>query len=90
MFRRLVITVATMLAMAFVPGLLAESAQAGRGGGGARLGGEVLLKLLQAAADQWKVPVEEVTVADGVITHAASKRSAGHGSHAAAATRGTG
>ncbi len=36
-----------------------------RGGAAARM------MLLQAAADQWKVPVGELTVADGVITHAA-------------------
>ena len=38
-----------------------------RGGAAARM------MLLQAAADQWKVPVAELTVADGVITHAASQ-----------------
>ena len=38
-----------------------------RGGAAARM------MLLQAAADQWKVPVEELTVSDGVITHAASQ-----------------
>ena len=38
-----------------------------RGGAAARM------MLLQAAADQWKVPVGELTVADGVITHAASE-----------------
>jgi isoquinoline 1-oxidoreductase beta subunit len=43
------------------------------------------MMLLQAAADQWKVPVSEVTVADGVITHAASKRSITYGKVAAAA-----
>ena len=50
-----------------------------RGGAAARM------MLLQAAADQWKVPVSEVTVADGVITHAASKRSITYGKVAAAA-----
>jgi len=40
-----------------------------RGGAAARM------MLLQAAADQWNVPVGEVTVANGVITHAASQRS---------------
>ena len=30
--------------------------------------------LLQAAATEWKVPVAELTVADGVITHAKSNR----------------
>ena len=39
-----------------------------RGGAAARM------MLLQAAADQWKVPVAELTVANGVITHAATKR----------------
>src|SRR5258706_11058393 len=52
-----------------------------RGGAAARI------MLLQAAADQWKVPVEEVTVADGVITHAASKRSTSYGKVAAAAAK---
>src|SRR6266851_2338870 len=37
------------------------------------------LMLLQAAADQWNVPVGELTISDGVITHAASKRSASYG-----------
>jgi isoquinoline 1-oxidoreductase subunit beta len=39
-----------------------------RGGAAARI------MLLQAAADEWKVPVGELTVADGVITHGPSKR----------------
>ncbi len=43
--------------------------------------------LLQAAADQWKVPVDELTVADGVITHAASKRSTTYGKVAVAASK---
>lgn len=50
-----------------------------RGGAAARM------MLLQAAADQWKVPVGELTVANGVITHAASKRSTSYGKVAAAA-----
>src|SRR2546422_117719 len=44
-----------------------------RGGAAARM------MLVQAAAGQWKVPVGELTVADGVITHAASKRSTTYG-----------
>src|SRR2546430_12675163 len=44
-----------------------------RGGAAARM------MLMQAAAEQWKVPVGELTVADGVITHAASKRSTTYG-----------
>src|SRR5712671_383010 len=52
-----------------------------RGGAAARL------MLLQAAADQWNVPVGELTVSDGVITHAASKRSIRYGEVAAAAAK---
>src|SRR3954447_16983738 len=52
-----------------------------RGGAAARM------MLLQAAADQWKVPVGELAVSDGVITHAASKRSIGYGKVAAAAAK---
>src|ERR1700731_232662 len=50
-----------------------------RGGAAARM------MLLQAAADEWKVPVVELAVADGVITHAASGRSTSYGKVAAAA-----
>jgi isoquinoline 1-oxidoreductase beta subunit len=52
-----------------------------RGGAAARM------MLLQAAADQWKVPVGEVTVSNGVITHAASKRTVSYGKVAAAAAK---
>src|SRR5260221_8889637 len=52
-----------------------------RGGAAARL------MLLQAAAEQWKVPVGELTVSDGIITHAASKRSIRYGGVAAAAAK---
>ena len=52
-----------------------------RGGAAARM------MLLQAAANQWKVPVGEVTVSSGVIKHAASKRSTTYGKVAAAAAR---
>jgi len=52
-----------------------------RGGAAARM------MLLQAAADQWKVPVSELTVSDSVITHAASKRKTTYGKVAAAAAR---
>ncbi|MBX9829665.1 MAG: molybdopterin-dependent oxidoreductase [Xanthobacteraceae bacterium] len=52
-----------------------------RGGAAARI------MLLQAAADQWKVPVAEVTVSKGVIAHAASKRSIRYGKVAAAAAK---
>src|SRR6266481_6758819 len=52
-----------------------------RGGAAARM------MLLQAAADQWKVPVGELTVSDGIISHAASKRTISYGKVAAAAAR---
>ncbi|HVY43262.1 MAG TPA: molybdopterin cofactor-binding domain-containing protein [Hyphomicrobiaceae bacterium] len=43
--------------------------------------------LLQAAADQWKVPVAELAVANGVITHTGSKRTTTYGKVAAAAAK---
>ena len=45
------------------------------------------IMLLQAAADQWQVPVSELSVNDGVITHAASKRTTTYGKVAAAAAK---
>jgi isoquinoline 1-oxidoreductase beta subunit len=50
-----------------------------RGGAAARI------MLVQAAADQWKVSASELTVANGVITHAASGRKTTYGKVAAAA-----
>ena len=50
-------------------------------------GAAARMMLLQAAADEWKVPVGELTVSDGVITHAASKRSTSYGKVAAAAAK---
>jgi isoquinoline 1-oxidoreductase subunit beta len=52
-----------------------------RGGAAARI------MLLQAAADAWKVPVSEVTVSEGVITHAGSGRTTTYGKVAQAAAR---
>jgi isoquinoline 1-oxidoreductase beta subunit len=52
-----------------------------RGGAAARM------MLVQAAADEWKVPVGEITVANGVITHAGSNRSTTYGKVAAAAAK---
>jgi isoquinoline 1-oxidoreductase subunit beta len=52
-----------------------------RGGAAARM------MLLQAAAEQWKVPVGELTVLNGVITHAASKRTTTYGKVASAAAK---
>jgi isoquinoline 1-oxidoreductase beta subunit len=42
--------------------------------------------LVGAAAQQWQVPVNEITVSDGIVSHAASKRKASFGelAHAAA------
>src|SRR5712692_3780377 len=53
-----------------------------------RRGGAVArMMLLQAAAEEWKVPVGELMAADGVITHAASRRSLSYGKLAAAAAK---
>jgi isoquinoline 1-oxidoreductase beta subunit len=53
-----------------------------------RRGGAVArMMLLQAAADEWKVRVGELTVADGIIRHAASGRSTSYGKVAAAAAK---
>src|SRR5262249_46634468 len=52
-----------------------------RGGAAARI------MLLQAAADEWKVPVAELTVADGIITHAGSNRTRSYGKVAGAAAK---
>src|SRR6478735_2817295 len=52
-----------------------------RGGAAARV------MLLQAAAEQWNVPVGELSVSEGVITHGPSKRSMRYGGVAAAATK---
>src|SRR6266705_4008424 len=50
-----------------------------RGGAAARM------MLVQAAADQWKVPVGEVSVSNGVITHGPSRHSTTYGRVAVAA-----
>jgi isoquinoline 1-oxidoreductase subunit beta len=52
-----------------------------RGGAAARM------MLVEAAADEWKVPAGELTVANGVITHSASGRSTSYGKVAAAAAK---
>ena len=52
-----------------------------KGGAAARM------MLVQAAADEWKVPASECTVAAGVITHAASNRKTSYGKVAAAAAQ---
>ncbi len=52
-----------------------------KGGAAARM------MLVQAAADEWKVPAAECRAANGVITHGASGRSTSYGRVAAAAGR---
>jgi isoquinoline 1-oxidoreductase beta subunit len=52
-----------------------------RGGAAARI------MLLQAAANEWNVPVGELMVTNGVISHAASGRAMSYGKVAAAAAR---
>jgi isoquinoline 1-oxidoreductase beta subunit len=52
-----------------------------------KAGAAARMMLLQAAADQWKVPAGELTAANGVITHAASKRTTSYGKVAAAAAK---
>ena len=50
-------------------------------------GAAARMMLLQAAADDLKVPVSEVTVANGIITHAATGRWTSYGKVAAAAAK---
>src|SRR5262245_1991393 len=52
-----------------------------KGGAAARM------MLIQAAANEWKVPVSELTVANSVITHAASGRKTSFGKVAEAAAK---
>ena len=52
-----------------------------KGGAAARM------MLLQAAAKEWKVPVAELKVAQGVVTHAATGRRASYGQLASAAAK---
>jgi isoquinoline 1-oxidoreductase beta subunit len=52
-----------------------------RGGAAARI------MLLQAAAEQWKVPVDELTVAKGIITHTKTGKKVSYGKVADAAAK---
>jgi isoquinoline 1-oxidoreductase beta subunit len=53
-----------------------------------RMGGATArVMLVQAAANQWKVPASECTVSNGVITHGASGRKVTYGKVAEAAAR---
>ena len=50
-------------------------------------GAAARMMLMQAAANEWRVPVGELTVANGVITHSTSGRSTSYGDVAAAAAK---
>ena len=50
-------------------------------------GATARMMLIQAAADDWKVPVDKCNVAKGVITHASSKRTTTYGKVAAMAAK---
>ena len=50
-------------------------------------GAAARMMLVQAAADEWKVPVAELTVDKGVVLHAASQRKLRYGQLAAAASK---
>ena len=50
-------------------------------------GATARMMLVQAAADEWKVPVAECRVAKGVITHGPSKRTTSYGKVAKAAAQ---
>ena len=62
-------------------GIRASQDYVRRGGAAARM------MLMQAAANEWQVPVGELSVANGVITHTASKRTISYGKVAAAAAK---
>ena len=52
-----------------------------------RAGAAARMMLLQAAASEWKVPVSELSVADGIITHKPSGRTTSYGKVASAASK---
>src|SRR4051812_41624794 len=62
-------------------GIRASQQYVRKGGAAARM------MLVQAAADEWKVPVAECTVANSVITHTPTGRTATYGSVAGAAAK---
>jgi isoquinoline 1-oxidoreductase beta subunit len=62
-------------------GIRASQSYVRRGGAAARL------MLIQAAANEWKVPAAECTVADGVITHRLSEQTTTYGKVAEAAAK---
>lgn len=50
-------------------------------------GATARMMLMQAAANEWNVPVAELTVSNGVVSHKASNRSANYGALATAASK---
>jgi isoquinoline 1-oxidoreductase beta subunit len=50
-------------------------------------GATARMMLMQAAANEWNVPVAELTVANGIISHKASSKSANFGALATAASK---
>jgi isoquinoline 1-oxidoreductase beta subunit len=52
-----------------------------------RAGAAARMMMLQAAANEWNVPVSELTVSDGIVKHAASGRSTSYGKLAASAAK---
>jgi isoquinoline 1-oxidoreductase beta subunit len=55
---------------------------------GLRMAGATAKQMLkEAAAQTWQVPVDEITISEGVMSHAASNNSAGYGEMAAAAAK---
>ena len=62
-------------------GIRASQQYVRKGGATARM------MLVQAAANEWKVPVAECAAANGIITHTPSQRTISYGQVAAAATR---
>ena len=52
-----------------------------------KAGASARAMLVAAAADEWKVPAAEITVANGVVSHAASKKRTTFGKLAAAAAK---
>ena len=50
-------------------------------------GAAARIMLLQAAADEWKVPTAELTVSKGIISHTATGRTTSYGKVAAAAAK---
>ena len=52
-----------------------------------KAGASARAMLVAAAANEWKVPAGEITVSNGIISHAASKRRTTFGKVAAAAAK---